>query len=62
MSRRNNRWIAGLAVIAAVWLIWSRLHVVVWVQASFWQIVLVIVVVAAVVYLVVDHLINRTRG
>ena len=62
MSRRNNKWIAGLALVAAFWLIWSRLHIVVWVNASFWQIALAIVVVAAAIYLVVDHLINRTRG
>jgi type VI protein secretion system component VasF len=61
MIRRGKSLAITLAVLIAFWLIWSRLRIVVWVQASFWQILLVFVVLAAALFLGIDHLLNRTR-
>jgi hypothetical protein len=61
MRRRASSLAISLAVLIAFWLIWSRLHIVVWVQASFWQILLLFVVLAAAIFLGIDHLFNRTR-
>jgi hypothetical protein len=51
----------AVAVLIAFWLIWSRLNIVVWVRASFGQLLLLIAVLAVVLFLGLDHLLNRTR-
>ena len=61
MARRGTSVAITLAVVIAFWLIWSRLHIIVWVQASFWQILLLFAVLAVVIFLGLDHLLNRTR-
>ncbi len=53
--------ILAAAILIAFWLIWSRLRFIVWVQASFWQLLLVMGVIALVLFLGLDHLFNRTR-
>ncbi len=50
-----------IAVLVAFWLIWSKLHIIVWVQATFWQILLLFAVLAVAIFLGLDHLFNRTR-
>jgi len=50
-----------LAVLIAFWLIWSKLRIVVWVQASFWQILLLFAILAVALFLGIDHLLNRDR-
>jgi hypothetical protein len=62
MARRRGTTIAiTAAVLIAFWLIWSKLHIVVWVQASFWQILLLFAILAVVLFLGIDHLLNRSR-
>lgn len=61
MKRRGISLTVTLAVLIAFWLIWSRLRFVVWVQASFWQIALLFLVLAAALYLGLEHLLNRDR-
>ncbi len=62
MRRQGTSVAVTLAVLIAFWLIWSKLRIVIWVQASFWQLLLLFAVLAVVLYLVIDHLLNRTRG
>jgi len=62
MKPRARSLLLTVAVLIAFWLIWSRLNFVVFVHASFWQILLVFGVLALVVFLGLDHLINRSRG
>lgn len=50
------------AVLIAFWLIWSRLQIIVFVRASFWQILLLFGILAVSLFLGIDHLINRTRS
>ncbi len=54
--------IITIAVLVAFWLIWSRLHIVVWVRAEFWQLLLLMAVLAVAIFLGLDHLLNRTRS
>jgi len=61
MARRGTSIAVTLAVLIAFWLIWSRLRIVVWVQASFWQILVLFVILAVALFLGIDHLLNRTR-
>lgn len=62
MKPRARSLLLTVAVLIAFWLIWSRLNFVVFVHASFWQILLGFGVLALVVFLGLDHLINRSRG
>lgn len=61
MRRHGSSLAVTLAVVIAFWLIWSRLRIVIWVQAALWQILLFFAVVAVALYLVLDHLFNRSR-
>lgn len=61
MRRVGSSVALAAAVLIAFWLIWSRLRIVVWVQANFWQILLLFAVLAVVIYLAIDHLLNRSR-
>ncbi len=61
MKPRVRSLLLTVAVLIAFWLIWSRLNFVVLVRASFWQILLVFGVLAVVIFLGLDHLINRDR-
>lgn len=61
MARRGSSLAITLAILIAFWLIWSKLRIVVWVQASFWQILLLFAVLAVALYLGIDHLLNRGR-
>jgi hypothetical protein len=61
MVRVSRSIIAAAVVLFVFWLLWSRLHIVIWVNASFWQILLVFAVLAIALFLGIDHLLNRTR-
>ena len=61
MARRASSVAITLAVLIAFWLIWSRMHIVVYVQASFWQILLLFAILAVALFLGIDHLMNRSR-
>lgn len=61
MSRSGRSAILTIAVLIAFWLIWSRLNIVVFVHAEFWQLLLLGGVLAVVLFLGIDHLLNRSR-
>ncbi len=61
MKSRSRSLLFTVAVLIAFWLIWSKLHFVVWVRASFGQILLLFAILAIVVFLGLDHLFNRER-
>ena len=61
MARRGTSVAITLAVVIAFWLIWSKLHIIVFVQASFWQILILFAVLAVALFLGIDHLLNRSR-
>lgn len=61
MIRVGRPLILTIAILIAFWLIWSKLRIVVFVNASFWQILLLFGVLAVVLFLGIDHLLNRNR-
>ena len=62
MGRRRGTSVAiTAAVLIAFWLIWSKLRIVVWVQASFGQLLILMLVLAVVLFLGIDNLLNRSR-
>lgn len=61
MARRGTSLAITLATLIAFWLIWSRLRIIVFVQASFWQILLLFAILAVALFLGIDHLLNRSR-
>lgn len=61
VARRGSSLAITLAVLIAFWLIWSKLRIVVWVQASFWQILILFAVLAVALFLGIDYLLNRSR-
>jgi hypothetical protein len=51
-----------LAVIIVLFaLIWSKLRVVLFINLSLWQAILIFGGTAVILFLVIDHLINRSR-
>ena len=61
LRRHGSSLAVTAAVLIAFWLIWSKLRIVLWVQVSVWQILLLFVVLAVVLYLGLDHIFNRSR-
>jgi hypothetical protein len=61
MRSRGQGLLVGIALVVAFWLIWSRLRIHVWVRLSGLQLLGLFAVLALAVYLVLDHLANRTR-
>lgn len=61
MRRHGSSLAVTLALLVAFWLIWSKLRIVLWVQVSVWQMLVLFVVLAVVLYAGLDHLFNRSR-
>ncbi|MBN1681296.1 MAG: hypothetical protein JW966_13515 [Anaerolineae bacterium] len=62
MQRISSRLLFVLVAGAVLYLIVSRLRIVVLVHVSLWQALLITAVVIIVVFLLLDHLINRSSG
>jgi hypothetical protein len=56
MRRLTRRLLLGLAFVFAFILIWQKIHIVVWVHATFLQLVLLFVGLAFAIYLVFEWL------
>jgi hypothetical protein len=61
MARKGTSLAITLAVLIAFWLIWSRLRIVVFVQANFTQLLILFGILAVALFLGIDHLLNRRR-
>jgi hypothetical protein len=61
MKSRGQGLLIGIAIVIAFWLIWSRLRIHVFVRVSGLQLLGLFAVLAIAIYLVLDHLVNRTR-
>jgi hypothetical protein len=55
MSRMGRSLIALLALGLVLWLIWSRLHIVIWVPLPWWGLLLA----GLLLFLALDYLITR---
>ena len=61
MKNYSQRFLIGIAVLVAFWLIWSRLRIHVWVNLSGWQLMVLFAVLVLGIFLVLEHLISRAR-
>lgn len=61
MRSRLSSLLVAVVAVAVLWFILSRLRIVVWVHLPWWGLVLLILVPVVVLFLAIDHLINRTR-
>jgi hypothetical protein len=56
MRRLTRRLLLGVAFVFAFILIWQKLHIVVFIHATFWQLLLLFVGLAFAIYLVFEWL------
>ena len=61
MTKISRKFILLTVIIILFALVWSKLRIVVFVGLSLFQAVLIFGVTAVVVFLIIDHLINRSR-
>ncbi len=55
MSRAGRTLIAVVALVLAFWLIWSRLHIVIWVPLPWWG----LLVMGLLLFLALDYLLTK---
>ena len=56
MRKLTKRLLWGLAFVFAFILIWQKIRIVVWIHATFWQLLLLFVGLAFAIYLVFEWL------
>ena len=57
--RQSARKIAtALALLITFWLIWSKLHIVIWVHMPWWG----LLIVAVVIFLAIDYIFAQVFG
>jgi hypothetical protein len=61
MRSRLSSLLFLIILIAVAWFVLDRVRVVIWVQLSPIALLAFIVVAAVVIYLLIDHTLNRTR-
>ncbi len=61
MTKIPRKYISLIVVIILFALIWSKLRIVVFVGLSLWQAILIFGVAAIMLFLIIDHLINKER-
>ena len=60
-NNRSANLLLGIAFAIAFWLVWSRLRIIVWVNMPWYALLAVMIGLALAIFLVLDHLINRSR-
>jgi hypothetical protein len=58
---RRKKIVLTLALLLAFWLVWSRVRIYLWLHASLWLVVLVLIGLALALYLGVSALLERRR-
>jgi hypothetical protein len=61
MKNRLSGLLLAIATVAVLWFVLSRLRIVIFVPVPWWGLALLILGAVLVLYLALDHLINRTR-
>ena len=58
MSRNLTRLLIIVALVAAGILIWNKVRIVFWVRLEWWQLLLLFLAVAFVIFIVLDFLVD----
>jgi hypothetical protein len=61
VKNRLSGLLLTIATVAVLWFVLSRLRIVIFVPVPWWGLALLILGAVLVLYLALDHLINRTR-
>ncbi len=62
MSRRLTRILIFVALTLAGLLVWNKVRIVLWVHLDVWQLILLLVAVAFVLFLLLDLLVDVVAG
>lgn len=60
MRKLTQRLLIGLALVFAFILIWQKIRIVVWIRATFWQLLVMYGVLALGIYLVFEVLFGKS--
>lgn len=52
MRQRARKLATAVAILITLWLIWDKLHIVVWVQMPWWG----LLIMAVVIFLAIDYI------
>jgi hypothetical protein len=52
MRQRARKLATAIAVLITLWLIWEKLHIVIWVQMPWWG----LLILAIVIFLAIDYI------
>ncbi len=55
MRRTGSGIVTALVLIIVLWMIWSRLHIVIWVAVPWWG----LLIMAVVLFLLVDYVVSQ---
>ncbi len=58
MRQRARKLATALAVLITLWLLWDRLHIVIWVQMPWWG----LLILAVVIFLAIDYIFDQVFG
>ena len=58
MRQRARKLATALAVLITLWLIWDRLHIVIWVQMPWWG----LLILAVIIFLAIDYIFDQVFG
>jgi hypothetical protein len=61
MRGRSRSLLFTLALVIALYLVWQRVRFIILVPLTVWQFAGLLLVIAVVIFLFLDHLVNRTR-
>jgi len=61
MRARYRNLLFTIALVVAFYLIWRKVHFIIFIPLTPWQFALLLLIIAVVIFLVLDHLVNRTR-
>jgi hypothetical protein len=61
MRARSRSLLFTIALVIALYLVWRKVRIVFIVPLTPWQLALLLLVIAVVIFLLLDHIFNRTR-
>lgn len=61
MRARSRSLLFTIALVIALYLVWRKVRIVFIVPLTPWQLALLLLVIAVVIFLLLDHLFHRTR-
>ena len=61
MRPRSRSLLFTIALVIALYMVWRKVRFIFIVPLTPWQLALLLLVIAVIIFLLLDHLLNRTR-